>query len=69
MAREIALPDDPRIDGRFHFGIDYRPDLAEQVIGSAAMPLLPGLSGSTVWNTRLVEARWRACRGRPTSRL
>jgi hypothetical protein len=35
VAREIELPPDPRFDTRFHFGIDYRPDLAEQVIGSA----------------------------------
>ena len=57
VAREVGLPADPRLDGRFHFGIDYRPDLAEQVVGSAGLPLPPGLSGSTVWNTNFVAAK------------
>jgi hypothetical protein len=56
VAREIELPQDPRFDSRFHFGIDYRPGLAEQVAGSAGLPLPPGLSGSTVWNTNFVAA-------------
>jgi hypothetical protein len=57
VAREIGLPSDPRLDPRFHFGIEYRPDLAEQVVGSAGLPLPPGLSGSTVWNTNFVAAK------------
>lgn len=57
VAREIELPSDPRFDRRFHFGIDYRPDLAEQVVGNAGLPLPPGLSGSTVWNTNFVAAK------------
>ena len=56
-ARETALPADDRFSGRFHFGIDYRPDLAEDVIGTKGLPLPPGLSGSTVWNTRFVAAK------------
>ncbi len=56
-AREVELPTDERFDPRFHFGIDYRPDIAQQVIGDKGLPLPPGLSGSVVWNTRFVEAR------------
>lgn len=57
VAREIGLPSDARFDSRFHFGIDYRPDLAEDVIGNAGLPLPPDLSGSTVWNTNFVAAK------------
>ncbi|POM13930.1 Uncharacterised protein [Burkholderia cepacia] len=57
-AREAELPaDDDRFASRFHFGIDYRPDLASTVIGDKSLPLPPGLSGSTVWNTGFVEAK------------
>jgi hypothetical protein len=56
-AREIELPEDPRFSRRYHFGIDYRPDLAIRVDGNRGLPVPPGLSGSTVWNTRFVEAR------------
>ncbi len=64
-AREIALPSDPRFSSRYHFGIDYRPDLATDVIGTRGLPLPPGLSGSVVWNTQFVAAkmlgqRWTA---------
>ena len=58
-AREVELPQDDRFSPRFHFGIDYRPDLASTVIGDKSLPLPPGLSGSTVWNTGFVEARMR----------
>lgn len=57
-AKEIPLPaDDERFSARYHFGLDYRPDLATDVIGNKGLPLPPGLSGSAVWNTRFVEAR------------
>lgn len=56
-AREIALPPDDRFSSRFHFGIDYRPGLATDVIGAEGLPVPPGLSGSTVWNSCLVEAK------------
>lgn len=56
-AREIELPQDERFSSRFHFGLDYRPDLASSVNGTDALPLPPGLSGSTVWDTRFVAAR------------
>lgn len=56
-AREVDLPEDPRFDRRYHFGIDYRPDLAIRVDGNRGLPLPPGLSGSTVWNTRFVAAK------------
>jgi hypothetical protein len=56
-AREVDLPDDPRFDRRYHFGIDYRPDLAIRVDGNRGLPLPPGLSGSTVWDTRFVAAK------------
>jgi hypothetical protein len=56
-AREVELPEDDRFDSRFHLGLDYRPDLAKTVIGDKGLPLPPGLSGSTLWNTRFVEAK------------
>ena len=56
-AREVQLPQDARFSSRFHFGIDYRPNLASTVIGDKGLPLPPGLSGSTVWNTGFVAAK------------
>lgn len=64
-AREVQLPDHPDIDSRFHFGIDYRPDLATDVIGTGGLPPPPGLSGSTVWNTAVVEAKMRGVEWTP----
>ncbi len=57
LAREVPLADHDEIDHRFHFGLDYRPDLATSVIGKQGLPKPPGLSGSTVWNTCFVEAK------------
>lgn len=56
-ASEIELPQDDRFSSRFHFGIDYRPDLATNVTDDNGLPVPPGLSGSTVWNTGFVAAR------------
>jgi hypothetical protein len=56
-AREIALPTDARFSSRFHFALDYRPEAASSVSGKNGLPLPPGLSGSTVWNTGFVAAR------------
>jgi hypothetical protein len=56
-AREVDPPDDPRFNRRFHFGLDYQPELAVKLEGSRGLPLPPGLSGSTVWNTRFVAAK------------
>jgi hypothetical protein len=57
LGREVSLTDHEEIDHRFHFGLDYRPDLATPVVGKQGLPKPPGLSGSTVWNTRFVEAK------------
>lgn len=56
-AREVDLPLDPRFSSRCHFGLDYRPEAAESVGGKNGLPLPPGLSGSTVWNTGFVAAK------------
>jgi hypothetical protein len=56
-AREASLPVSDALNPQFHFGMDYRPDLATDVIGNEGLPMPPGLSGSTVWNTRFVEAK------------
>lgn len=56
-AREIELPEDQRFSKRYHFGLDYRPDLASTTIGNSSLPLPPGFSGSTVWNTNFVAAK------------
>jgi hypothetical protein len=58
-ARETELPQDDRFSTRYHFGLDYRPDLASIINGNEGFPLPPGLSGSTVWNTGFVEAKMR----------
>jgi hypothetical protein len=55
--REIDVPEDSGFNCRYHFGLDYRPDLAVRVEGNRGLPLPPGLSGSTVWNTRFVAAK------------
>lgn len=58
-AREIELPPDERFSTRFHFGVDYRPDLASTLQGGKGLPLPPGLSGSTVWDTGFVAAKMK----------
>jgi hypothetical protein len=57
MAREVVVPEDPRFRPRYHIGLDYRPDLATGDPRTRGLPLPPGLSGSTVWNTQFVAAR------------
>lgn len=57
LAREVELPKDERWDRRFHFGLDYRPDLATDVVANEGLPKPSGLSGSTVWNICFVEAK------------
>lgn len=56
-SREISLPEDDRFDNRFHFGLDYKPDLASKVVGTRDLPRPPGFSGSIVWNSGFVESR------------
>jgi hypothetical protein len=56
ITREVPVTRDPGVvDPKLHFGIDYRTEQAIRVSGSGDLPLPPGLSGSTVWNTRFVE--------------
>lgn len=57
VAREVPLPTHEAIDPTCHFGIEFRPDLATDVMGASGLPLPNGFSGSTVWNTGLVKAR------------
>lgn len=56
-AREAVLPQSDQFSPRFHFGIEYRPDLATDVIDRAGLPDPHGFSGSTVWNTGFVAAK------------
>lgn len=56
-AREAELPESDKFSPRFHFGIDYRPDLATDVIGRDGLPDPHGFSGSTVWSTGFVAAK------------
>lgn len=65
LAREVELADHDEIDHRFHFGLDYRPDLATSIVGNQGLPKPPGLSGSTVWNTCFVEAKARGLQWTP----
>jgi hypothetical protein len=55
--QEIPLPpDDDRFHNRFHFALDYRPDLATSLgDNNPGLPDPHGFSGSLVWNTRFVE--------------
>jgi hypothetical protein len=66
LAREVEFTDHPEIDQQFHFGLDYRPDLATSVIGNQGLPIPDGLSGSTVWNTCFVEAKARGLEWSPS---
>lgn len=52
--QEVPLSEKGRYNSRFHFGLDYRPDLATALDGRD-LPLPDGFSGSLVWNTRFVE--------------
>src|SRR5690606_35136027 len=69
MSREVDLPPDDRFHTRFHFGIDYKPDLAVNAVGTAGLPRPPGFSGSTVWNTRFVESRMSGLQWSPDMAL
>lgn len=64
-AREIKLPHHADIDPRFHFGMDYRPNLSTTILGTSGLPSPPGLSGSTIWNTAFVEAKMRGLEWTP----
>lgn len=64
-AREVELPQDERFSSRVHFGIDYRPDLASTLQVGHGLPLPPGLSGSTVWDTGFVAAKMAGVRWTP----
>ena len=61
--QEVPLPANRRYNSRFHFALDYRPDLATALDGRD-LPLPDGFSGSLVWNTRFVEC---AQNGKPWS--
>jgi hypothetical protein len=53
--QEIPIPpDDHRLNPRFHFALDYRPDSTTSLDGRD-LPTPDGFSGSLVWNTRFVE--------------
>jgi len=67
LARECPLPESPRCDPEFHFAMHYNPALATPV-GSKGrhLPLPPGMSGSLVWNTRVVEQRLRGFNWSPS---
>jgi hypothetical protein len=65
-ARQIEVPADARFSSRFNFALDYRPDAASSVNGEHGLPLPPGLSGSTVWNTGFVAARMAGIPWTPT---
>ena len=64
-AQEVALPIDKRFNCRFHLGLDYNPNNATDVVGSDGLPMPPGLSGSTLWNTGYVEAMNNGCQWQP----
>jgi hypothetical protein len=54
--QEVPLPSDDRFHNRFHFALDYRPDLATSIgDNNPGLPDPHGFSGSLVWNTRFVE--------------
>jgi hypothetical protein len=54
--QEVPLPPDDRFHNRFHFALDYRPDLAIPLgDNNPGLPDPHGFSGSLVWNTRFVE--------------
>jgi hypothetical protein len=58
LARECPLPADSNCISDFHFAMNYNPALATPVNPKGRqLPLPPGMSGSLVWNTRLVEQR------------
>jgi hypothetical protein len=66
--QEVKLPPDPRFHSRFHFGLDYRPDLAKR-LDERDLPIPRGFSGSLVWNTRFVETHLKKETWRPDCAL
>jgi hypothetical protein len=44
------------LNERFFFALHHVPEKAEMIGGTGHLPLPPGFSGSTVWNTRYVES-------------
>ncbi len=65
LSREVELPKIEQWDSRFHFGLDYLPDLATSVVSNEGLPKPPGLSGSAVWNTGFVEAKAKGIKWTP----
>jgi hypothetical protein len=57
LSKEIDVPEHPDINSRFHFALDYNPNLATSVSGNTGLPTPPGFSGSTVWDTGFVRAK------------
>lgn len=72
LARGCPLPAIPECHPAFHFAMDYNPSLAEPITPNGRLlPLPRGMSGSLVWNTRVVEQRmhglpWSADNARVT---
>lgn len=64
MMREVPLPDGWG-DERYHFAIDYRPDLAETIGRGAGLPRPDGFSGSLVWNTHYLECVTQGIKWQP----
>lgn len=57
--KQVPLPDwdrEEKLEERFHFALDYRPDLATSLKPGYSLPRPDGFSGSLVWNTHYVEA-------------
>lgn len=66
LARECPLPADARCVQDLHFAMHYNPALATPVDPKGRpLPLPPGMSGSLVWNTRVVEQRMRGLEWSP----
>jgi hypothetical protein len=54
-AKEVPVPPEWGNE-RFHFAIDYRPDLALSLNPGYGLPQPRGFSGSLVWNTHYVDS-------------
>jgi hypothetical protein len=66
LARECSLPNTPDCVPEYHFAMQYNPALATPVESKARpLPLPPGMSGTLVWNTRVVEQRMRGLNWTP----
>lgn len=56
LTQESPFPENESdANKKYHFSLNYKPDLATSVDGTSILPNPPGLSGSLVWDTKRIK--------------